>query len=139
MREHPHWAAVTVRTARVLCYAMAVTAGVSAFLFTPMSLSIPGAFIIVASMVIFGLACLVGTLIQNYIVEWISLFFLTAGMSCYVISVWFNVWHAPARVAGTAVLSMLVLLLVIRVVDLTVYWWKNVRIARLVKDMEDDN
>lgn len=138
MREHPHWAAVTVRTARVLVYAMAVTAGVSAFLFSPRTLSVPGAIIIVSSMAIFGLACLVGTILQNYIIEWISLFFLTAGMSCYVITVWFSVWHSPARLAGTAVLSMLVLLLVIRVVDLTVYWWKNVRIARLVKDMEDD-
>ena len=134
--EYPHWAEVTVRTLRVLMYSMSVLTGVAAFLFTPASMSMT-AYAIVTLMLIFGLACLVGTLIGNYVVEWVSLFFLTGGLSLYVVSVWFTAFSAPTRLAGSAVLSMLIFALMIRVIDLTVYWLKNVRAARLAKDMED--
>lgn len=116
-------------------YSMSVLTGVAALVFTPASMAV-GAYIIVGLMLIFGLVCLVGTLIQNYIVEWISLFFLTGGLSLYVVSVWFTAFAAPTKLAGSFVLSMLILALTIRITDLTVYWVKNVRAARIARDME---
>lgn len=136
--EYPHWAEITVRTLRVLMYSMSVLTGVAAFFFTPNSMS-PIAFLIVTLMLVFGLACLVGTLIMNYIVEWISLFFLTGGLSFYVLSVWFTALSTPTRLAGSFVLSMLILALTIRIIDLTVYWVKNVRAARIARDMDIDD
>jgi hypothetical protein len=138
MREHPHWAQVAVRTCRVLAYASAVVCGVAAFLFSTSTLTTPAAYIMVCSMALFGLICLVGTLMLNYILEWISLFFLCAGLSCYVISAWFLAASSPNRVAGTAALTMLLLFLCIRVIDLTVYWLKNVKVARMAKGIRDD-
>lgn len=134
--EYPHWADVTVRTLRVLMYSMSVLTGVAAFLFTPASMTV-AAFFIVTLMLIFGLTCLVGTLIGNYIIEWVSLWFLTGGLSLYVLSVWATAFSQPTKIAGSSVLSMLILALMIRVVDLTVYWMKNVRAARIARDMED--
>lgn len=116
-------------------YSMSVLTGVAAFIFTPASMAV-GVYLIVGAMLLFGLACLVGTLIQNYIIEWVSLFFLTGGLSLYVLSVWFSAFNAPAKMAGSFVLTMLILALTIRIVDLTVYWTKNVRAARIVRDME---
>lgn len=133
--EYPHWAEVTVRTLRVLMYSMSVLTGVAALLFTPASMTV-AAYLIVVLMLVFGLACLVGTLIMNYIVEWVSLWFLTGGLSLYVLSVWATAFSAPTKIAGSSVLTMLILALMIRTVDLTVYWMKNVRAARIALDME---
>jgi hypothetical protein len=138
MREHPHWAQVAIRTARVLAYAASVTAGIAAFLYSSTVLTNPAALIMVCSMAIFGVACLVATLIMNYIIEWIALFFLCAGFSCYVVSAWFLASHDPTKIAGTAALTMLLLFLSIRVIDLTVYWLKNVHVARMAKELRDD-
>lgn len=138
VREHPHWAQVAIRTARVLAYASSVVSGVAAFLFSTIVVTSPTAFIMVCSMAVFGLACLVATLLLNYIIEWISLFFLCAGFSCYVISAWVAATTQPNRIAGTAALTMLLMFLSIRVIDLTVYWLKNVHVARLTKGIRND-
>jgi hypothetical protein len=119
-------------------YSMSVLTAVAAFVFTPPSMSV-AAYLIIALMLIFGLGCLVATLIQHYVAEWISLFFLTGGLSFYVVSVWFTAFAAPTKLAGSFVLTMLILALTIRVVDLTVYWVKNVRAARIARDLEDGN
>lgn len=118
-------------------YSMSVLTGVAAFIFTPASMAV-GAYIIVAAMLIFGLACLVATLIQHYIAEWVALWFLTGGLALYVVSVWATAFSAPTKLAGSFVLTMLILALTIRIVDLTVYWIKNVRAARIVRDLEED-
>lgn len=96
-----------------------------------------GVYVIITLMLVFGLACLVGTLLANYIVEWVSLWFLTGGLALYVVSVWATALEHPTKLAGSFVLTMLILALTIRIVDLTVYWLKNVRAARIVRDMED--
>ncbi len=119
-------------------YSMSVLTGVAAILFTPKSMT-PAAWLIIGAMLVFGLACLVATLIQHYVIEWVSLFFLTAGLSLYVVSVWFTAFSAPTRIAGSAVLSMLIFALSIRLVDLTVYWMKNVRAAKIARDMDSDD
>lgn len=116
-------------------YSMSVLTAVAAFMFTSASMSV-AVYPIVAAMFVFGLACLVGTLIQNYIIEWVSLFFLTGGLSLYVVSVWFAAFTAPTKLAGSFVLTMLILALTIRIIDLTVYWAKNVRAARIARDMD---
>lgn len=134
--EYPHWAEVTVRTLRVLMYSMSVLTGVAAFLFTPASITTAG-YLIVTLMLIFGLACLVGTLIGNYVIEWVALWFLTGGLSLYVLSVWATAFEAPTKIAGSSVLSMLILALMIRTVDLTVYWMKNVHAARIAQEIEN--
>jgi len=136
MQSHPHWAQVAVRTCRVLAYAASTVAGLAVFIFsTPALASNPAVYVIAGSMMLFGLICLVGTLMLNYIVEWISLFFLCAGLSYYVASVWITVFGAPSKIAGTSALTMLVLFLAIRAIDLTVYWLKNVRVAQMAKDL----
>ena len=119
-------------------YSMSVLTGVGAILFTPQSMT-PAAWLIIVAMLVFGLACLVGTLVQNYIIEWVSLFFLTAGLSLYVVSVWFTAFSAPTRIAGAASLTMLILALSIRLVDLTVYWLKNVKAAKIARDLDSDD
>lgn len=86
-------------------------------------------------MIVFGLFCLIGTMTMHWVLEWISLFFLCAGLSVYVLSVWFTVLSTPNRIAGTSALTMLVLFLMIRAIDLTVYWLKNVKVAKIAKDM----
>lgn len=116
-------------------YSFSVLTGVAALLFTPPSMSV-AAYLIVTLMLVFGLACLVGTLLLNYIIEWVSLWFLTGGLSLYVISVWATALAAPTKIAGSSVLSMLIIALMIRTIDLTVYWLKNVRAARIARDME---
>ena len=138
IQDYPHWAEVTVRTLRVLMYSFSVLTGVAAFFFPSSSMS-PVGLVVVTLMLIFGLACLVGTLILNYVVEWISLFFLTGGLSFYVLSVWFSAIDKPTRLAGSFILSMLILALAIRIVDLTAYWVKNVKAARIARDMDIDS
>ena len=139
MQSHPHWAQVAIRTCRVLAYASSVVTGLAAFMFTTPSVGAsPALYIIAGSMLLFGLVCLVGTLMLNYIIEWIALFFLCAGLSYYVISIWFTVAGQPNKIAGTACLTMLLFFLAIRAIDLTVYWLKNVRVARMQKDMGND-
>lgn len=133
--EYPHWAEVTLITLRVLMYSMSVLTGVAAFFFPSKSMSVVG-LIVVSVMLVFGLACLVATLIRNYVAEWIALWFLTGGMSFYVLSVWFSAFSQPTRLAGTFVLTMLILALMIRITDLTVYWIKNVRAAHIARDMD---
>lgn len=133
--EYPHWAEIVLRTLRVLMYSMSVLTGVAAFLFPSSSMTAIGAAV-VTFMLICGLGCLVGTMLMNWMIEWISLWFLTGSMSFYVLSVWFSAFAQPTRLAGTFVLTMLILSLMIRITDLTVYWVKNVRAARIARDME---
>lgn len=123
-------------------YGMAIVFGVGAILFTPVSLAHgPSVWtvVIVGSMLVFGFACLIGTLLKNYIVEWVSLFFLTAGLSSYVLTVWVSAVESPNKIAGSSMLTMLVLSLAIRLVDLTVYWLKNVKAAKLARDLGNDD
>lgn len=119
-------------------YSMSVMTGVAAYFFPSATMS-PVGLLVVTVMLIFGLACLVGSLIMNYIIEWVSLFFLTGGLSFYVLSVWFSAFDRPTRLAGSFILSMLVIALTIRILDLTVYWVKNVRAARIARDLDSDS
>lgn len=137
-QNYPNWAILWVRTARILSYAFATLTGVAAVIFTPASIT-PQTIVIIATMALFGLVCLVGTLLQNYVVEWISLFFLSAGISVYVAGLWVGSLSSTKYIAAASLFTMLVLLLVVRLVDLTVYWLKIVRVAAINKEIEDDD
>jgi hypothetical protein len=128
---------VVVRIARILGYAFAALTGIAAILFTPASIT-PATIIIIATMAIFGLVCLVGTLWQQYVVEWISLFFLAGGMSVYVGGLWIGALSNSKYITIASVMTMLIMLLIVRLVDLTVYWLKIVKVAVISKDMEND-
>jgi hypothetical protein len=138
VQNYPKWAQVTVRTARILAYAFASLTGVAAVLFTPASIN-PSTVIIIATLAFFGLVCLVGTILQQYVWEWISLFFLSAGIAIYVAGLWVKALGDFKYVSGASIFTMLLLLLVVRIVDLTVYWLKNVRMAALSKGLENDD
>jgi hypothetical protein len=138
VQNYPAWAVFWVRIARMLSYAFAAITGVSAVLFTPASIT-PQTIVIIATMGVFGLVCLVGTTIQNYVMEWISLFFLTAGISVYVAGLWVGALSSTKYIAAASLFTMLVLLLVVRLIDLTVYWLKIVKVAVISKELEDDD
>lgn len=137
VQHYPHWAVVLVRTLRILAYAFASLTGVAAVLFTPNSIT-PTTVLIIASMGFFGAVCLVGTLWQQYVVEWISLFFLAGGISIYVVGLWVGALSNTRYVTAASVLTMLILLLLVRIVDLTVYWLKMVKVAVISKELADD-
>ena len=138
VNDYPIWAQFMIRAARTALYTCSVMAGVTAVMFTPDSLSKSGAWPIVGTMVIFGLVCLIGVLLQRYVIEWISLFFLAGGLTLYVASVWVIALSRPSAIAGASVFSMLVLFLIIRLVELTVFWLQNYKSARLNREMGND-
>ena len=137
VQNYPTWAVVATRTARILSYAFAALTGIAAVLFTPSSIT-PSTIVIISTMAVFGLVCLIGTLWQKYVWEWISLFFLSAGISVYVAGLWAGAMMNPKFVSAASVFTMLILLLVVRLVDLTVYWLKIVRVAAISKGLADD-
>lgn len=138
VQNYPSWAQITVRTARILAYAFASMTGIAAVLFTPASIT-PQTIVIISTMALFGLVCLVGTLLQQYVVEWISLFFLVAGIVVYVTGLWIKSVGDAKYISASSFMTMLVFLLVVRLIDLTVYWLKNVKIATISKDLEEDD
>lgn len=137
IHEYPKWAERTVRGARIASYAFATLTGVAAVLFTPTSLK-PEMYIIVGSMALFGLICTVASIGKFYVMEWVSLFFLTAGISSYVAAVWIAALSNVKFIAGASVFTFLVLLTLIRLVDLTVFWLRNVRAAKLRQELPHD-
>lgn len=138
VQNYPAWAVAWVRVARILSYAFASLTGIAAVLFTPASIT-PQTIIIISTMALFGLVCLIGTLVQKYVVEWISLFFLSGGISIYVAGLWIKALEDLKYVSAASIFTMLVLLLVVRLVDLTVYWLKVVKVAVLSKEMEEND
>lgn len=137
VQNYPQWAVLVTRTARILGYAFASLTGIAAVLFTPASIT-PATIVIISTMAFFGLVCLVGTLWQQYVVEWVALFFLTGGITVYVTGLWMGAVGNSKYVAVASIFTMLILLLVVRLVDLTVYWMKIVKVAAISKDLEDD-
>lgn len=137
VQNYPTWAQITVRTARILAYAFASMTGIAAVLFTPASIT-PQTIVIISTMALFGLVCLVGTLWQQYVVEWVSLFFLVAGIVVYVTGLWIKSVGDTKYISASSFMTMLVFLLVVRLIDLTVYWLKNVKMAAISKGLEDD-
>jgi hypothetical protein len=137
VQNYPAWAVVWVRIARMLSYAFASITGVAAVIFTPASIT-PQTIVIISTMAVFGLVCLVGTTLQKYVVEWVSLFFLTAGISVYVAGLWVGSLSSTNYIAAASLFTMLVLLLVVRLIDLTVYWLKIVKVAVISKELDDE-
>jgi len=138
LQNYPAWAVTWIRVARMLSYAFATLTGIAASVFTPASIT-PQTIVIISTMAVFGLVCLVGTTLQKYVVEWISLFFLTAGISVYVMGLWIGSLSSTGYIAAASLFSMLVLLLVVRLIELTVYWLKIVRVAVIQKELADDD
>ena len=134
IHEYPKWAERSVRAARIASYAFCTLTGVAAILFTPASLK-PETYIIVGSMALFGLVCLVGTSLKMYVLEWVSLFFLTAGTLTYVAAIWVSALGSLRFVAGASIFTVLVLLMFIRLIDLTVFWLRNARATRLHQEL----
>lgn len=138
VNDYPAWAVFAIKAARSALYTCSITAGVSAVMFTPHSLERNGAWLMVSSMIVFGAVCLVGVLWQRYVIEWISLFFLSAGMTIYVASIWVLALGRPSAIAGASFVTMLVLFLIIRLVELTVFWLKNYKAAKLNREMSNE-
>jgi hypothetical protein len=72
------------------------------------------------------------------VLDWISLFFLAGGITVYVAGLWIGAMSNVRYVAIASVLTMLVLLLIVRLIDLTVYWLKNVRFAVISRGLDVD-
>ena len=136
IHEYPKWAEHTVRLARILSYAFCALTGFSAVIFTPASLR-PETYIIVGTMAIFGLICMGASITKRYVLEWVSLFFLNAGISSYVAAIWVSSISNEKYIAGASIFTVLVLLMLIRLVDLTVFWLRNVRAAKLRQELPD--
>lgn len=128
--DYPPWAEVAVWITRSVSYLFAALTGLAALVLTPLALK-SESYVIVGSMLVFGLVCLYSSLTRHYIIEWISLFFLTGGISLYVASVWATTLEKPTAIAGASVFTVLVLLMGVRLIDLTVFWMQNVMTARV--------
>lgn len=136
IHEYPKWAERTMRVLRISSYAFCTLTGVAAIFLTPSSLKAE-MFVIVGSMALFGLVCTVASVMKRYVVEWVSLFFLAAGITSYVAAVWLSAMSNPKAIAGASIFTVLVLLMLIRLVDLTVFWMKNVRAVKLRQELPD--
>lgn len=136
--DYPAWAEYTVWVTRSISYLFAALTGFAALVFTPASLR-ADTYVIVGSMLVFGLICLVASITRRYIVEWISLFFLTGGISIYVAAVWISTLQKPGSIAGASIFTVLVLLMVVRLIDLTVFWRNSVKAAKLSQVMTNDD
>lgn len=131
---YPKWADITVWLLRTASYAFCTYTGAAALIFTPASIK-PEAYAIVGSMLGFGLVCMVATLFKRYIIEWVSLFFLSAGISMYVASVWISAINNNKVIAGASIFTVLIILMLVRIVELTVFWQRNARAARLQQEL----
>lgn len=138
VHDYPKWAEVSIRVGRILGYAFATVTGLSAIIFTPNSLK-PEMYGIVGSMVVFGLVCMIAALGKRFIMEWVSLFFLTAGVSTYVAAMWVGSLSNVKYIGAASIFTFLILLMAIRLIDLTVYWQKNLQAAKLSKALGYDD
>lgn len=137
IHAYPKWAEVTVWILRTSSYAFCMYTGAAALLFTPLSIK-PEAYAIVGSMLGFGLVCMVAAIFKRYIVEWVSLFFLAGGISMYVAAVWISAVNNNKVIAGASIFTVLLILMLIRIVELTVFWQRNVRAAKLQQVLNAD-
>lgn len=131
---YPRWADITVWILRTLSYGFCTLTGAAALFLTPNSLK-PETYIIVGSMLVFGLVCMIATLLKRFIVEWVALFFLSAGISMYVASVWVTALTNNKVIAGASIFTVLIILMFIRIIELTVFWQRNVRAAKLQTEL----
>lgn len=138
LHDYPKWVEVLIRLARTLMYACPVIAGIGAAFFTQSPLLQGFMLSVGLTALTFGSICLIGTVTQRFIVEWISLFFLTGAITIYVLSVWFAVASQPSRIGQAGVVSMLVFALLIRLLELTIFWRMNVKAAKLQQVFSDD-
>lgn len=136
IHEYPKWAELTVRVMRIASYAFACLTGLAVIILAPSALT-PDLYVIVGSMAVFGLICFAATTLKMYVMEWVSLFFLTAGILTYVAAVWAMALSNVKYVASASIFMVLILLMCIRLVDLTVFWMRNVRATRLQKELPD--
>lgn len=138
--EHPLWAERLVRGCRVLMYAAATAAGYGALYLTPPSLnpeSAASAFWVGTALFLFGGVCMIGAAFQKWLVEWLSLYFLAGALGVYATAVIVQVLNGGLnKVALSGIMLMLFFALVIRLIDLTVYWWKNVKAATQKLEVE---
>lgn len=134
IHEYPKWAERTIRFMRIASYAFFAVTGLTIILLAPALLK-PELYVITGSMAVFGLICLVATTMKLYVVEWVSLFFLTAGVLTYVANIWAMAMTNVKYVASASIFMVLVLLMLIRLVDLTVFWMRNVRATKLQKEL----
>jgi hypothetical protein len=137
IHEYPKWAERSVRLARIGSYAFCALTGIAAIFITPNSLK-PEIYPLVGSMAVFGLICFGATVMKMYVIEWISMFFLTAGTLTYVAAIWITALNNTRAIAGASIFTVLILLMFIRLVDLTVFWMRNVRASRLEQELSDD-
>lgn len=123
-------------------YAAAATAGFGALFLTPPSLnpeSAASAFWIGSSLLIFGGVCLIGALLQRWVIEWLSLYFLAGALGVYAVAVISQILAGGVeKVALAGMMLMLFFSLLIRLIDLTVYWVKNVKAAQRKAHEHDD-
>lgn len=143
MRDTPPWAQKLIRSLRLGTYAFASVAGAGVILAsTPSASSLfPQIMTNVMgfTLFVFGLLCLLGVLMQRWVMEWISLFFLTAAILVYTVAIWVGSVGHLAKLAGAGAIAMLLAFLLIRIVELTVYWIQNVRVAKIKQELADES
>jgi hypothetical protein len=132
-----------LRVIRLLQYGSAVMAGAALVLVSSPSVNsvstialnnVLGCVLLVA-----GTICLIGAAMQRWIWEWVALFFVSGAIGVYTVAICAAAVGNNARLAGAGAILMLFFALAIRLVDLTVYWIKNVRTAKIKRNMEDDD
>jgi hypothetical protein len=135
MQDSPPWANWLIRVLRFVGYSTASLAGLGVLIAsTPATASLFPRVVSISQgtvLIVFGLLCLVGASLQKWVLEWVSLWFLSSAILVYTVAIWAAVGGQPSRLAGAGALSFLLCFMLIRIVELTAYWVQNVRVAKL--------
>lgn len=143
LQNSPPWANLLIRLFRFGIYACAGLAGVGVLVAsTPSTGKLFPHIVSVAmgiTLLVFGLLCLVGTSLQKWVLEWVALWFLSGAILVYTVALWTAATGQLTRLAGASAISMLLLFMLIRCIELSVYWLQNVRVAQLKQAVLSDD
>jgi peptidoglycan biosynthesis protein MviN/MurJ (putative lipid II flippase) len=118
---------------RAISYLLAAGMGLGILLFYPAN----GAYPVLINQIcgwlslVFGLVCCVSTVRKHWMHEWSALFFLIFAISIYVVIAWSKLATSWTGFAGSCALSWLLVLNIFRLVELTVFFVKAVRGAKM--------
>lgn len=130
----PPWAHRTLYAVRTGAYTSGFVAGLGALVFTPTSISDALSVGVTDTWGVMAMAgavlALYGSMRERYRWEAAGLPLLGAGMLVYAYTVWSLIPDVPTRLAQAGTISMALLLLLIRMIDLLLVWLRALRDAR---------
>lgn len=140
-REYPPWADTIFRVIRGISYTLAAGMGVGLLFFYPTTPRYPDSLNDVCGLIaiISGLFCLQATIRKRWIQEWLALFFLIFSVSIYAVIAVSRMFITIEDLAGACALLWLLMGNLFRLAELTIFFEKSVRSARIRKGVPHVN